>query len=237
MAAASACRDERIVGCLGARTTSGRPGPTGPVRPVLGALLRPRARSSARDDDRPGDENERILEYLEPRLHAVRPGPAGEARRRCPAQNIDTGLGLNRMAAIQQGVPSVYETDQFLPLVELGEELSGRKYGGVDEVTRALRILADHSRAMTFLIADGVVPSNEDRGYILRRVMRRAIQQGRVLGLEPGYLPRFADLVRRSMGGEYPELVEQRDAIQRGWRARRSRSAARWRRARRCSRS
>ena len=79
-----------------------------------------------------------------------------------PAKNIDTGLGLNRIAAILQDKPSVFETDQFAPLISLGEELSGRRYGQDYATDRALRILADHSRAMTFLIADGVVPSNED---------------------------------------------------------------------------
>ena len=123
---------------------------------------------------------------------------------RCPQQNIDTGLGLERMAAILQDVPSVFENDQFRPLVELGEELSGRRYGEDFATTRALRVLADHSRAMTFLIADGVVPSNEDRGYILRRVMRRAIQQGRSIGLEPPFLGRFADRVIEIMGDVVP---------------------------------
>ena len=82
------------------------------------------------------------------------------------------------------GRPSVFETDLLSPLVELGEELSGRSYGQDFPTTRALRILADHGRAATFLLADGVVPSNEDRGYILRRIMRRTMQQGRVLGLD-----------------------------------------------------
>ena len=106
-----------------------------------------------------------------------------------PAQNIDTGMGLNRMAAMLQDKQTVFETDQFAPLIELGEELSGRRYGEEFDTDRALRILADHGRAMTFLIADGVVPSNEDRGYVLRRIMRRAILQGRhTLGLDPGFL-------------------------------------------------
>ncbi len=86
----------------------------------------------------------------------------------------------------------MFETDQFQPLIELGEELSGRRYGEEFASDRPLRILADHSRAMTFLVADGVVPSNEDRGYVLRRVMRRAIQQGLCLELEPGFLARYA---------------------------------------------
>ena len=96
-----------------------------------------------------------------------------------PKKNIDTGLGLDRFAAILQDVPSVYETDHFIPLIRLGEELSGRSYDEDDfAVKRALRILADHGRGMTFLLADGVVPSNEDRGYVLRRIMRRADAAG-----------------------------------------------------------
>jgi alanyl-tRNA synthetase len=108
----------------------------------------------------------------------------------------------------------VFETDQFLPLIELGEELSGRRYGAEFASDRALRILADHARAMTFLVADGVVPSNEDRGYVLRRIMRRAIQQGLYLELAPGFLTRYAGLVTQLMGGAYPELAEHDAAIE-----------------------
>ena len=131
-----------------------------------------------------------------------------------PAKNIDTGLGLNRLAAIMQGTTSVFETDEFSPLIELGEELSGKRYGETFDTDRAMRILADHTRGMSFLVADGVVPSNEDRGYVLRRVMRRAIVQGRRLGIEPGFLPRFADVVRELMARAYPELHEHADTIQ-----------------------
>ena len=130
-----------------------------------------------------------------------------------PANNIDTGLGLNRLAAIMQGTTSVFETDQIRPLVDLGEELSGKRYGETFEIDRALRILADHSRGMSFLVADGVVPSNEERGYVLRRLMRRAIVQGRRIGIEPGFLPRFADVVRELMASAYPELHEHADTI------------------------
>jgi hypothetical protein len=115
----------------------------------------------------------------------------------------------------------VFETDEFKPLVELSEELSGRRYGETFETDRAMRIIADHTRGMSFLITDGVVPSNEDRGYVLRRVMRRAIVQARRLGIEPGFLPRFAGRVRDLMGGEAP---------------RRRRSTARSTRASSCSR-
>jgi alanyl-tRNA synthetase len=114
------------------------------------------------------------------------------------------------MAAILQDKQSVFETDQFQPLIELGEELSGGRYGS--DLDRPLRILADHARAMTFLTADGVVPSNEDRGYVLRRVMRRAIQQGLALELAPGFLTLYAQRVREVMGGAYPELLEHAEA-------------------------
>src|SRR5207249_6885783 len=124
-----------------------------------------------------------------------------------------TGLGLNRLAVILQQKPSVFETDQFAPLIALGEDLSARRYGTEFETDRALRILADHGRAMTFLIADGVVPSNEDRGYVLRRIMRRAIQQGRTIDLESPFLGRFADRVIDIMGDAYPELRAERGTI------------------------
>src|SRR5246500_4326346 len=130
-----------------------------------------------------------------------------------PAKNIDTGLGLNRMAAIKQGKETVFETDQFAPLIALGEELSGRRYGVEFPTDRSLRVLADHARAMTFLLADGVVPSNEERGYVLRRVMRRAIMQARNLDLEAGFLGRYAARVRELMGAAYPELSEQQVVI------------------------
>ena len=131
------------------------------------------------------------------------------------------------MAVILQDVPSVFETDQFAPLIALGEELSGRRYGEQEALDRSLRILADHARAMTFLVADGVVPSNEERGYVLRRVMRRAIQQGRALHFAPGFLRRYSEVVRETMGSSYPELFEQREAIDTSARPRRSNSVTR----------
>ena len=112
-----------------------------------------------------------------------------------------------------QGTTSVFETDQIRPLIDLGEELSGKRYGETFETDRALRILADHTRGMSFLVADGVVPSNEERGYVLRRLMRRAIVQGRRIGIEPGFLVRYADVVRELMASAYPELHEHADTI------------------------
>ncbi len=188
-------------------------GPTGPCGPCSELYL-DRGLEFGTPDDLPGGENERFLEYWNLVFTQYDLRPDGSLSP-LPKNNIDTGLGLNRLAAVLQGKPSVFETDQFAPLIALGEELSGRPYGRDFPTDRALRILADHSRAITFLIADGVVPSNEDRGYVLRRIMRRAIQQGRSLELERGFLGRFADVVVELMGSEYPELHEQHENVHR----------------------
>jgi alanyl-tRNA synthetase len=201
---------ERIVQCPRSENFW-QAGPSGPCGPCS-ELYFDRGLEHGSPEDLPGGENERFLEYWN--LVFMQYDQQDERLKPLPANNIDTGMGLNRMAAILQEKPSVFETDQFQPLIELGEELSGASYGADFASDRALRILADHSRAMTFLVADGVVPSNEDRGYVLRRVMRRAIQQGRALDLEPGFLTKYAERVQELMGGVYPELNEQRAAIE-----------------------
>jgi len=188
-------------------------GPTGPCGPCS-ELYFDRGPEHGTADDLPGGDNERFMEYWNLVFMELDQNPINVVAP-LPARNIDTGMGLNRMAAILQDRPSVFETDQFWPLIELGQELSGRRYGSEFPTDRAMRVLADHSRAMTFLLADGVVPSNEDRGYVLRRVMRRAIQQGRALGLEDGFLSRYADVVTELMAHEYPELREHRDTVRR----------------------
>ena len=210
--------NERIVRCPRSENFW-QAGPTGPCGPCS-ELYVDRGAHIGEPGDLPGGENERFLEYwnLVFMQYNQQPPGGGDGSgnpilSELPARNIDTGLGLNRMAAILQEKRSVFETDQFQPLIDLGQELSGRRYGEAMETDRALRILADHSRAMTFLVADGVVPSNEERGYVLRRVMRRAIQQGRGLEMEPGFLARYAEVVRELMGAAYPELGEQREAI------------------------
>jgi alanyl-tRNA synthetase len=186
-------------------------GPTGPCGPCSEMYI-DRGEEFGGPDDRPGDDTERYLEYWNHVFMANELHEDGSLTE-LPRRNIDTGLGLERMAAIQQGVPSVYETDLFRPLVALAEELSGRGYDEGGQVTRAMRILADHSRGTVNLIADGVVPSNEDRGYVLRRVMRRAIQQGRMLGLEAPYLGRFTELAIELLGEVYPHVEAERDTI------------------------
>jgi alanyl-tRNA synthetase len=207
---------ERIVECPRSENFW-QAGPSGPCGPCS-ELYIDRGLDFGSPDDLPGGENARFLEYwnLVFMQYDQRPDPreTGTILAPLPANNIDTGLGLNRMAAILQDKESVFETDQFAPLIELGEELSGRRYGEDFATDRAMRILADHARAMTFLTADGVVPSNEDRGYVLRRVMRRAIQQGRSLELDAGFLVRYAERVKDVMGRVYPELAEHADAIE-----------------------
>ncbi len=201
---------ERIVLC-NRKENFWESGPTGPCGPCSELYL-DRGLDFGAPNDLPGGENERFLEYWNLVFMAYDQNPPN-ALTPLPARNIDTGLGLNRMAAILQDVPSVFATDQFAPLIALGEQLSGKRYGSDEPTDRSLRILADHARGMAFLIADGVVPSNEDRGYVLRRIMRRAIQHGRALGLEPGFLLRYGELVREIMGAAYPELGAQREAI------------------------
>ncbi len=181
-------------------------GPTGPCGPCSELYL-DRGLEFGAEDDLPGGDNERFLEFWNLVFMQYDQNPVGTLTP-LPMQNIDTGLGLNRMALVQQGVPTIFETDQFVPLMELGRELAQKE---VDD--RALRILADHTRGATFLIADGVVPSNEDRGYVLRRIMRRAIQQGHRLGFEPGFLPRYVERVAETMGATYPELARERESI------------------------
>jgi alanyl-tRNA synthetase len=201
---------ERIVECPRSENFW-QAGPTGPCGPCSELYL-DRGVALGRVDDLPGGENERFLEYWNLVFMELDQNPPGVLTP-LPAKNIDTGLGLNRLASVLQNVPSVFETDQFAPLIALGEELSGSRYGSDFPTDKAMRVLADHGRAMTFLVADGVVPSNEERGYVLRRIMRRAIAQGRALALDPGYLPRYAERVTELMGSSYPELHEQRGLV------------------------
>jgi alanyl-tRNA synthetase len=217
---------ERIVPCPRSENfwEAGPVGPSGPCS----ELYLDRGLSFGSPEDLPGGENERFLEYWNLVFMQYDQDPHDHLQP-LPTRNIDTGLGLNRLASILQGKDSVFDTDQFQPLIELGRELSGtqadgtgspehagQERAGEDLAERALRILADHSRGMSFLIADGVVPSNEDRGYVLRRLTRRAILQARRLHMEPGFLVRYATVVRELMADAYPELLEQREAIE-GW--------------------
>jgi alanyl-tRNA synthetase len=204
--------DERIVR-LGRADNFWQAGPTGPCGPCSELYL-DRGTQFGADDERPGDDTDRFLEFWNHVFMTYDLAEDGSLTE-LPMRNIDTGMGLDRMAAILQDVPSVFETDHVRPLIDLAEELGGHGYEEGDAVTRAMRIVADHSRGAAFLIADGVVPSNEDRGYILRRIMRRAIQQGNTLGFEAPWLGRFAERTIELMGDAYPELVAERETIAR----------------------
>jgi len=132
-----------------------------------------------------------------------------------PAQNVDTGLGLERTAQIVQQVASVYDTDGYQRIMDWIASESGVAYGDSPDATKAHRVLADHGRGMTFLVGDGVTPSNEGRGYVLRRIIRRAAQHGQRIGMQPPFLAGLAEAVIEQMGDAYPELGEHRREIQR----------------------
>jgi alanyl-tRNA synthetase len=131
-----------------------------------------------------------------------------------PAPSIDTGMGLERLAAVVQGSASTYDTDVFRPLLAAIGAAAGVRYrGSMEPPDISMRVVADHTRATTFLIADGVVPSNEWRGYVLRKIMRRAMRHGKRLGLSEPFLHRLVDVLVAEMGGAYPELRSGRDYI------------------------
>ncbi len=139
-----------------------------------------------------------------------------------PKPSIDTGMGLERVSAVLQGKVSNFETDLFTPLIARAEELTGKRVSesaleqqtrSADDEAASLRIIADHSRAATFLIADGVVPSNEGRGYVLRKILRRAIRHGRLLGQEQPFLCQMVYAVRDLMQCAYPELIDSADRV------------------------
>ena len=127
-----------------------------------------------------------------------------------PHRNLDTGMGLERMAAIMQHKTANYDGDLMQHLIKLGEEISGKTYDADDYsgASRSLRIIADHSRAVDFMISDGILPGNEGREYVLRRLLRRAVFHGRLLGIEGAFLTKFIDEVNAQMGEAYPELLK-----------------------------
>ena len=127
-----------------------------------------------------------------------------------PHRNLDTGMGLERMAAIMQHKTANYDGDLMQHLIKLGEKISGKTYDADDYsgASRSLRIIADHSRAVDFMISDGILPGNEGREYVLRRLLRRAVFHGRLLGIEGAFLTKFIDEVNAQMGEAYPELLK-----------------------------
>jgi alanyl-tRNA synthetase len=186
-------------------------GPTGPCGPC--SEIHWDHGPSISDDTRgPAGGDDRYVEiwnlvFMQYQQHA------DGTRDPLPKPSIDTGAGLERIAAILQGVTSNYETDLFTPLIAKAAELAGVRDGDDPETDVALRVIADHARATAFLVADGVMPSNEERGYVLRRIMRRAIRYGVKLGLKDPFLWQTVDAVVDGMSTVYPELGERRDFI------------------------
>ncbi|HET7571363.1 MAG TPA: alanine--tRNA ligase [Gaiellaceae bacterium] len=193
----------------------GGPGPCGPDSEIYYDWGE--GHGCGEPDCRPGCPrcgNERFLEFwnlvfMSYELHAD--GTLTDL----PAKNIDTGMGLERIAQIIQQVPSVYDTDGYQQIMAWVAANSGVAYGDSPDATKAHRVLADHGRGMTLIAAEGVAPSNEGRGYVLRRIVRRAAQHGLRIGMEAPFLPDLAATVIEQMGDAYPELREHGDEIRR----------------------
>jgi alanyl-tRNA synthetase len=188
----------------------GQSGPCGPCSEVHYDLGK--EYGCGRDTCGPNCDCGRFLEIWNLVFMQFDQDPQGK-RTPLPRPNIDTGMGLERTAAVMQGVASAYETGLFRPLIDCVCGLTGKEYGQDEAIDRALRVVVEHGRGIVFLIADGVVPGNEGRGYVLRRVLRRAALFGRKLGLEEPFLSRVAQVVIEQMGHVYPELVQHRDFV------------------------
>ena len=207
--------EESHVSRLGEDDNFWRAGPTGPCGPCSEIYFDKGEECGCGSPDcKPGCDCDRYVEFWNcvfTQFDAQEDGSMPEL----PFKNIDTGMGLERMAAIMQGVTSNYDTDVLRSLVGVGEKLSGFEYGKDPKIDLALRIMADHSRAVTFMIADGILPSNEGRGYVLRRLLRRAIMKGNLIGIKGEFINDYVDEIVRLMGDVYPEIVENRELIRR----------------------
>ncbi|WP_208558665.1 alanine--tRNA ligase [Marinilactibacillus kalidii] len=160
----------------------------------------------------PGGENERWLEIWNLVFSQFNHKP-DNTYDPLPNKNIDTGMGLERMLSVIQDVPTNFETDLFMPIIEQVEEISGKHYLEAPEKGMSFKVIADHVRAITFAIGDGALPSNEGRGYVLRRLLRRAIMHGRKLGIEKPFLAQLVPVVGDIMKAHYPEVTEKEDFI------------------------
>ncbi|KRA23461.1 alanine--tRNA ligase [Microbacterium sp. Root61] len=189
--------------------STGLPGPAGPCSEIF--FDRGPAYGI---DGGPATDDDRYVEiwnlvFMQYEITNVRSKYDFDIVGELPAKNIDTGMGLERIAFIKQGVDNMYETDQVRPVLDRAVELSGRRYGAVHEDDVRFRIVADHVRSSLMLLADGVTPSNEGRGYILRRLMRRAIRSMRLLGVDGPTFPELFPASRDAMKDAYPELATE----------------------------
>ncbi len=202
--------EESHISRLGADDNFWAAGPTGPCGPCSEIYYdQGEDVGCGRADCAPGCDCDRFLEYWNlvfTQFDRQEDGSMPEL----PHRNLDTGMGLERMSAIMQHKSSFYDSDIMQGLIRLGEEVSGVTYVGDDYEgpSRSLRIIADHARSVDFMISDGILPGNEGRGYVLRRLLRRAVFHGRLLGVEGAFLGRFIDRVNELMGDAYPELIK-----------------------------
>jgi len=161
----------------------------------------------------PGGENERYLEIWNLVFSQYNHNADGSYTP-LPKKNIDTGMGLERMASVIQDVDNNYETDLLFPIIQATCEMTKTTYGSSWETDVALKVIADHVRTVAFSIGDGALPSNEGRGYVIRRLLRRAVRYGKVLGMEKPFLYQLVSVVGNVMGDFYPEVVEKREFIE-----------------------
>ncbi|AUD13710.1 MULTISPECIES: alanine--tRNA ligase [unclassified Planococcus (in: firmicutes)] len=160
----------------------------------------------------PGGENERYLEIWNLVFSQFNHN-ADHTYTPLPKQNIDTGMGLERMASVVQDVPTNYDTDLFVPIIEKTAEISGKSYGESQEQDMAFKVIADHVRTVAFAIGDGALPSNEGRGYVLRRLLRRAVRYSKKLGIEKPFMYQLVPVVGEIMQSFYPEVKDKEDFI------------------------
>lgn len=188
----------------------GGPGPCGPCSEIL--FDRGEQKGCGSEDCKPGCECDRFVEVWNLVFVQYYKDEQGNYTP-LTQKSIDTGLGLERVAAILQGADTIQEIDIIRPVIQYIESRTGLKYGNSPDDDWAIRVITDHSRSVTFMAADGVLPSNEGRGYVMRRLVRRAIRFGHKVGLDPGFLSGVCDVTIDLMGRVYGELVERRDYI------------------------
>lgn len=206
---------ENHISRLGEDDNFWRAGPTGPCGPCSEIYFDQGPEvGCGKPDCAPGCDCDRFLEYWNC-VFTQFDGQEDGTLAPLKTKNIDTGMGLERIAAIMQGVTNNYDTDVLRGLISVGEQLSGVEYKTDAVADLSLRIVADHSRSVTFMIADGILPSNEGRGYVLRRLLRRAVMHGHKLGIEGPFLKNYIDAIIDKMGDVYPEIVDNRELVER----------------------
>ncbi|MDQ4044136.1 MAG: alanine--tRNA ligase, partial [Chloroflexota bacterium] len=190
-----------------------RAGPTGPNGPDSEVYVDRGAHLGCGEETcAPGCECERFLELWNNVFMQYNAAPDGTVTP-LPKPSVDTGMGLERLVMIVQGGRTMYDTDLYQPIIQKAAELAGVRYDRDPQTDKALRVIADHLRGATFLVADGVLPGNEGRSYVLRRAVRRAVRHGRLVGLEDPFVGQVADLVIEMYGKHNPELTERRKQI------------------------